>query len=62
MRVSGFGTLGYVWDNRGDMAPSREVSQRPDKGYRTGPSWKMDTRLGVQLEYRFNEMADVVVQ
>lgn len=62
LRVSGFGTLGYVWDNRGDMAPSREVSQRPDKGYRTGPSWKMDTRLGVQLEYRFNEMADVVVQ
>ena len=62
LRLSGFGTLGYVWDDRGDMAPSREVSQRPDNGFRTGPIWKMDSRLGVQVEYRFNAVADVVVQ
>ena len=61
-RVSGFGTLGHVWDNRNSMATTREVNQRPDNGYKAGSSWKMDSRLGVQVEYRFNDVADVVVQ
>lgn len=61
-RLSGFGTLGYVQDDRRDIAPARDISQRLDHSYRTGPSWKMDSRLGVQLEYRFGSVADFVVQ
>lgn len=62
LRLSGFGTLGYAQDNRQDLATSRDISQKPKEGYKSGPSWLMDTRLGMQLEYRLNPSAELVGQ
>ncbi len=62
LRLSGFGTLGYARDDRQDMATSRDVSQQPKEGHKTGPSWLMDTRLGMQLEYRLHPSAELVGQ
>ena len=62
LRLSGFGTLGYVTDNRSDIAPARDIAQRPDDNFSTGASWKMDSRLGVQMEYSLSPGADLVGQ
>lgn len=62
LRLSGFGTLGYVRDNRPDMATARDISQHPDDSARTGPGWQVDSRLGVQLEYTFGPFVDFVGQ
>lgn len=62
LRLSGFGTLGYAIDNRSDVAPTRDISQLPKNGYATGSSWKLDTRIGVQLEYKPTESVDLVAQ
>ena len=62
VRVSGFGTLGYSRDNRPDIAPSRDISQVPVDSFATGASWKLDSRIGAQFEYRPNSMFDLVAQ
>lgn len=62
LRLSGFGTLGYAIDNRNDVAPTRDISQLPKNGYATGSTWKLDTRVGVQLEYKPAETIDLVAQ
>lgn len=62
LRLSGFGTLGYVRDNRPDMAPARDISQSPGNGSRTGPGWQVDSRLGVQFEYTLSPFVDFVGQ
>lgn len=51
-QLSGFGTLGYAVDDNSRIAPTRDISQLPKQGARTGGSWRMDSRLGVQMEYR----------
>lgn len=61
-RISGYGTLSYSWDDRSDLAAIRDFTQRPDKLYHGGPSWRMDTRLGVQLTYRFSPQVEGVIQ
>lgn len=30
LRLSGFGTVGYAVDNRSDIAPARDISQKPN--------------------------------
>ncbi|MBI2749386.1 MAG: hypothetical protein HYX43_08650 [Burkholderiales bacterium] len=62
LRLSGFGTVGYTADNRSDIAPARDIAQQPDSGFSTGPSWKVDSRLGVQVEYSLSSSADLVGQ
>jgi hypothetical protein len=62
LRLSGFGTLGYAGHSRSDIAPARDISQLPADGYRTGASWRLDTRLGVQLEYAVSPSLDLVGQ
>ncbi len=62
LSVSGFGTLGYQADNRSDVATIRDLSQRPKDGYATGPTWRLDSRLGVQIESRPDPRVDLVVQ
>ena len=62
LRLSGFGTLGYAQDDRHDMAALRDISQKPKDGFETGPSWLLDSRLGVQLEYRISPSAELVGQ
>jgi hypothetical protein len=62
LQVSGFGTLGVAQDDRQDMATVRDISQRPHDGSQTGPSWQLDTRLGVQMEYRMSPGTALVGQ
>jgi hypothetical protein len=62
LRLSGFGTLGYVSDNRTDIAPVRDITQKPDKEFSTGSTWKVDTRLGLQMEVSLGPKADLVAQ
>lgn len=61
-RVSGFGTLSHSWDDRDDLALIRDISQRPRQNYATGPTWRLDSRLGVQLNYRFSPQVEAVAQ
>lgn len=61
-RLSGFGTVGYVRDNRGDIAPARDISQSPKDSFRTPASWLVDSRIGVQLEYAISPIVDLVGQ
>lgn len=59
---AGYGTLSRGWDDRDDLAAIRDFTQRPADGAATGPSWRMDSRLGMQLAYRFSAEATGVVQ
>lgn len=61
MRLSGYGTLGYVQDNRNDIVAIRDVSQRPDSDMSRG-SWQRDSRIGIQGEYRVSPKFDLVGQ
>lgn len=61
-RISGFGTLARSWDSRDNLAPIRDVSQRPVDDYRTGPTWKLDSRIGLQAAYRFTPDIEAVAQ
>lgn len=61
-RISGYGTLSHSWDDRGDLAAIRDFTQRPAQLQHTGPTWRMDTRLGIQLAYRFTPQLEAVVQ
>ena len=62
LRVGGFGTLGYADDDRSDLSPNRDLSQRAKNGAATGASWRLDSRLGLQLEYGVNSSIDLVGQ
>ncbi len=62
LRISGFGTLGYSWDDRKDLAAIRDFTQRPADGQNTGPSWRLDSRLGFQMAYRFSSRVEGVFQ
>lgn len=62
LRIAGFGTLGYVADNRSDIAPARDISQRPASDFQTGNGWKVDSRIGLQLEYGVTPNLDLVGQ
>lgn len=61
-RISGFGTLGYSWDDRSDLAAIRDFTQRPQHGQNTGATWRLDSRLGLQFAYRFSPRVEGVVQ
>lgn len=62
LRLSGYGTLSYSGDDRGDLAAIRDFTQRPADGQRTGPGWRLDSRLGVHLAYRFTPQVEGVFQ
>lgn len=62
LRVGGFGTLGFTADGNSGIYATRDISQYPDKDYRTGANWLMDTRLGLQLEYKPLDQIELVAQ
>jgi hypothetical protein len=62
LHLSGFGTLAHAWDDRDDLAPIRDITQRPEDGHQTGPTWLLDSRLGLQLAYRFSPAVEAVGQ
>lgn len=61
-QLSGYGTLSYSRDDRSDLAAIRDFTQRPVQGQNTGASWRLDSRLGLQLAYRFAPRIEGVVQ
>lgn len=61
-RFSGYGTLSYSGDNDRDLAPIRDFSQRPKDSYASGPTWLLDSRVGMQLAYRFSPTIEGVFQ
>lgn len=61
-KIGGFGTLGYAADDRSDIAANRDIGQLPKNDYAAGASWKLDSRLGVQLEYKPTDSIDMVAQ
>lgn len=61
LRLSGYGTLAYVQDNRDDITAVRDISQLPDQDFSRG-SWQRDSRLGLQAAYSLGEMLDLVGQ
>lgn len=61
-RLSGYGTLSYSRDDRGDLAAIRDFTQRPSNSQNTGATWRLDSRLGLQLAYRFAPRVEGVVQ
>ena len=63
-RLSGYGTLSVPVDDRGNMAPMRDISQEPDEEltYSIDHPWQLDSRLGVQAEYRFSDKVDGAIQ
>lgn len=61
-KFSGFSTLAYSTDDRGDLAPIRDITQRPGNDYRTGPSFLLDSRIGVQLSAKFSSQWQAVIQ
>lgn len=68
VRFSGYGTLGLTWDDRRDMSPIRDISQLPKDidtpraGFASGPTARLDTRIGVQVDYRLNPQIEFVGQ
>lgn len=61
-RLSGYGTLSYSRDDRSDLAAIRDFTQRPANGQNTGATWRLDSRLGLQLAYRFAPQVEGVLQ
>ncbi len=59
---SGYGTLGRSWDDHADLVPIRDISQRPEDNEFTGPTWLLDTRIGVQFAYRPSAEWEGIVQ
>lgn len=62
LRLSGYGTLGYTIDDRKQIAPLRDISQRPNTHLSGSPTWRLDSRLGLQAEYRLNSEFEMVGQ
>lgn len=62
LRLSGYGTLSYTVDDSSTMAPIRDIAQRPEDGYETGATWLLDSRIGLQADYRLNQQLEFVVQ
>ncbi len=62
VRISGYGTLSYSWDNNSQMAPIRDITQRPQNDYSTGETWKLDSRLGLQASYQYSPQVGALAQ
>ncbi|MBF0235839.1 MAG: hypothetical protein HQK65_22820 [Desulfamplus sp.] len=62
LRLSGYGTISTTFDDRTDMAPMRDFSQRPDHPFRNDITWELDSRLGLQADYRFSDKMEFVIQ
>ena len=62
LTLSGFGTLGYEADDRPDVAQLRDISQQARSGYSTGPSWRLDSRIGAQIQFRPDPHVELVAQ
>ncbi|SLM28820.1 conserved hypothetical protein [Desulfamplus magnetovallimortis] len=61
-RLSGYGTLAFTVDDREDMASLRDFSQKPDDAFNDDWTWKLDSRIGLQADYRASDNITFVLQ
>lgn len=62
LQLSAYGTLGFSRDNQAQLAPIRDISQRPKNGFTQGSTWRLDSRLAAQADYRFSPELEVLAQ
>ncbi|MBF0463014.1 MAG: hypothetical protein HQL87_16720 [Magnetococcales bacterium] len=62
LRFDFYGTLGFSHDDSANLAPVRDLSQRPRRSNQTNDSWVMDSRLGLQASYAVNPWVDLMTQ
>lgn len=64
IRLSGYGTLAYSWENNPQLAPVRDMAQRPQGpfAFSADETWLMDSRLGLQAAYRHSPRLGALVQ
>ncbi|MBF0467942.1 MAG: hypothetical protein HQK61_03520 [Desulfamplus sp.] len=62
LRLHGYGTIGYSIDDKTNLAPMRDFSQNPDRKFSNNGTWKLDSRLGMQADYRFSDKMEFVLQ
>lgn len=62
VRISGYGTLAYSWDNNPQLAPIRDITQRPQDDFSTGETWRLDSRIGVQASYQHSPQVGALAQ
>ncbi len=62
VRISGYGTLAYSWENNPQIAPIRDITQRPQDEFATDETWKLDSRLGLQASYQHSQQLGALVQ
>ncbi len=60
--LGGYGTLSYSMDDHETVAPARDISQKPDNGFNTDSTFKLDSRLGLHAYYHFSDTLDFVAQ
>lgn len=61
-KFAGYGTLGVVGDNQEQLAPIRDLSQRPEDSYETRTSARVDSRLALHLAVQAARRFDLVAQ
>ncbi|MBK7002628.1 MAG: hypothetical protein IPH35_22540 [Rhodoferax sp.] len=62
VRISGYGTLSYSWDNDAQLTLIRDITQRPQDDYSTGGTWKLDSRIGLQASYQHSPQVGALAQ
>lgn len=61
-RLSGYGTIGYTFNNSSDISPRRDFGQDPDKLFKNNGTWKLHSSLGLQADCRLSEKMELVIQ
>ncbi|MBF0257314.1 MAG: hypothetical protein HQK62_00510 [Desulfamplus sp.] len=62
LRLSGYGTISYTLDDHDDIAPMRDIRQMPQNPFKTNSTWRLDSRLAIQADYRFSPEVEFVIQ
>ena len=60
--VTGYGTLGYSHEDKPDLDFVRDLGQRDKAAAARSGTWLTDSRVGLQVAYRFNPQTDAVIQ
>ncbi|MBF0377872.1 MAG: hypothetical protein HQK72_10365 [Desulfamplus sp.] len=65
LRLSGYGTISHTFDDNDDIMAFRDISRSMAKSnnvLKDNSTWRLDSRLGIQADYRFSQQAEFVIQ
>lgn len=60
LQVSGYGTLALAVDDNDLLTAMRDISQDPGNDYANNTSWRMDSRIGLQLAYPISQRLEAL--